>query len=98
MASGYVQNRLMNKSASNKGAIPHLAMYASNSDHPVIRSGFGPREVEHKLTPNIINICMKVSMTSMHQYSGRFVAVVADSSTNVSKSCIYRESRVTEHD
>ena len=52
MASGYVQNGLMNKQASNKSAIPHLAMYASNSDNPVIRSGFGPREVGHKLTPN----------------------------------------------
>lgn len=39
MASGYVQNGLMNKQASN-------------SDNPVIRSGFGPRQVKHKLTPN----------------------------------------------
>lgn len=52
MALGYVQNGLMNKPASNNSAIPHLAMYASNSDNPVSRSGFGPQEVEHKLTPN----------------------------------------------
>ncbi len=52
IASRYVQNRLMNKPASNNSAILHLATYASNSDNPVSRSGFGPQEVEHKLTPN----------------------------------------------